>query len=74
MNANELKRGDCAVVLKVDLPMLLKARLHSLGIFTGTKFSVLKVSLRKKTYLLQAGSAKVAIDGETARGIRVWKT
>ena len=74
MNANELKKGDHAVVIKVELPMLLKERLRSLGIYTGAKFAVLKRSLRKKVFLVQTGGAKVALDSELAAGIKVLKT
>lgn len=74
MNFNELKRGDRGVVIKVDLPMLLKERLRSLGVFTGSKFVVLKSSLRKKVFLIQTGGAKVALDCELAEGIKVLKT
>ena len=73
MTMNDLTRGERAVVLKVDLPVLLKERLRALGVFTGAKLAVLKVSRRKKVRIIQAGSAKIALDGETAAGIRVWK-
>ena len=72
MTMNDLRRGERAVVLKVELPVLLKERLRSLGVFTGAKLTVLKVSGRKKIRLIQAGSTKVALDGETASGIKVW--
>ena len=72
MTMNDLRRGERAVMLKVELPVLLKERLRSLGVFTGAKLTVLKVSGRKKIRLIQAGSAKVALDGETASGIKVW--
>ena len=72
MTMNDLRRGERAVVLKVELHVLLKERLRSLGVFTGAKLTVLKVSGRKKIRLIQAGSAKVALDGETASGIKVW--
>ena len=72
MTMNDLRRCERAVVLKVELPVLLKERLRSLGVFTGAKLTVLKVSGRKKIRLIQAGSAKVALDGETASGIKVW--
>lgn len=60
--------------MKVELPMLLKERLRSLGLYTGAKFSVLKTSFRKKVFLIQTGASKVALDRETAEGIRVLKT
>ncbi len=73
MTMNELRRGDRAVVLKVELPMLLKERLRSLGIFTGARLKLLKGSPKKGNWLLQVGSAHVALDRETAAGIKLWK-
>ncbi|MDE7296175.1 MAG: ferrous iron transport protein A [Clostridia bacterium] len=73
MTMNDLRRGDRAVVLKVELPVLLKERLRSLGIFTGAKLKLLKGSPKRGTWLLQVGSAHVALDGETAAGIKLWK-
>ena len=74
MNVTELKKGDRAVVMKVELPMLLKERLHSLGIYTGAKFVVLKASLRKRVFLIQSGGSKIVLDCELAEGVRVLKT
>lgn len=74
MNASELKKGERAVVMKVELPMLLKERVRSLGIYTGAKFTMLKISFKKKVFLIQTGGSKVALDKETAEGIRVLKT
>lgn len=73
MTMNDLRRGDRAVVLKVELPVLLKERLRAVGIFTGSKLLVLKVSGKKNVRLVQAGSAKIALDGETAAGIKIWQ-
>lgn len=74
MTVCDLKSGDKAVVLKVELPEEMQARLRYLNVYKGANVSVLKISLLKKTYLLQARSARVAIDRETAAGIRVWRT
>ena len=62
------------MVMKVELPMLLKDRLRSLGIYTGAKLTMLKVSRRKQLFLVQAGGGKVALDRELAAGIRVLPT
>lgn len=76
MDISGLKRGERAVVLKVELPVLVKERLRAVGIFTGERITVLKVLSRKKIVLLQTGrsGAKVAIDSETAAGVTVWRT
>lgn len=76
MTLNELKKGERAVVLTVDMPLLVKERLRALGIFTGEKLCVLRVSRRKKIFVLQAlrSGTKAAIDCDTAAGIKIWKT
>lgn len=73
MTVCDLKRGDRAVILKVELSEEMQARLRYLNVYKGANFTVLKVSLLQKTYLLQARSARVALDRETAAGIRVWR-
>lgn len=75
MTLNELKKGERAVVLTVEAPVLVRERLRALGIFTGEKLYVLKVSRRKSVFVLQAvrSGTKTAIDRETAAGIKVWK-
>ena len=76
MTLFELKKGDRAVVLTVGLARLTKERLRALGLFTGEKILILKVSKRKKVYLIQTlrTGTKFAIDGETAAGIKIWQT
>lgn len=76
MTLNELKKGDRAVVLTVELSRLLKERLRALGVFTGEKLLILKISRRKKVFVIQAlrSGTKTAIDEETAAGIKIWKT
>ena len=73
MNICELKKGERAVVLKVEHPDPVRERLRYLGIYTGAKIVLLKASFFKKTYLVQAGGAKVALGREVALGIRVWR-
>lgn len=74
MNVCDLKKGERAVVLKVELPDAVRDRLRFLNVYKGANIVLLKVSFRKKTYLLQARSAKFALDRQTAEGIRVWRT
>ncbi len=74
MNLCDLKRGKSAVVLKVTQDEAVRERLRALGIYTGAKIRLLKVSLFKRTFLLQAGSSKVALGREVAAGVRIWAT
>ncbi len=74
MNICQLKRGESAFVMRVDVEAPLKERLRSLNVYPNSKITLLKVSPFKKTYLLQAGSAVVAMRREIASGIRVFRT
>lgn len=74
MNVCNMKRGERAVVLKVELDPPERERLRALNVHAGAPIQLLKVSLLKKTYLLQAKSAKIALGREVAAGIRIWKT
>ena len=73
MTVCDLKRGSGAVVLKVELPEEMRARLRYLNVYKGAKIALLKVSHFTKTSLEQAGSAKVVLDRATAAGIRIWR-
>ncbi len=74
MNLCELKRGERAVVLKVELPPPIRERLCALRIYAGAKLVLLKTSLFRRTFVVQAGSSKVALRREIAAGVRVWRT
>ena len=72
MNISDMKRGKNAVVLKVEHDDELRARLASLGIYTGAKLTLLKVSPLRHTYLVLAGSTRTALSREVAEGVRIW--
>lgn len=74
MTLCDLKKGERAVVIKVELPGEERARLRYLNVYTGSNILLLKVSHMKKTWLVQAKSAKFALGREVAAGIRVWRT
>ena len=71
MNICGMKAGEWARILQVKLTDEVVQRLRYLGVTAGAEVLLLKVSLFKKTYLLQAGSAKIAIGREVAEGITV---
>ena len=74
MTICDLKKGSRAVVLKVEGDTAVRERLYSYGLFTGAKIVLLRVSAFKKTYLLQVGGTRVALEKGIAAGIRVWNT
>lgn len=71
MNICDMKAGERAQVLSVELETEVQQRLRYLGLSAGAELLLLKVSHFKKTYLVQAGSAKVALGQEVAEGIKV---
>lgn len=73
MNICDLKRGERAVVLRVECEGEEHARLVSLGLFAGATIAVLKISPLRHTYLIQAGNNRFALGKEIAKGVRVWK-
>lgn len=73
MDLCDLKRGERALVKKVELPDAVSSRLRAMGIFCGARVLLLKVSPLKRTYLVQANGGKAAIGREAARGVKVWR-
>ncbi len=73
MNICDLKKGERAVVIKVECVGELRDRLISLGLFCGAKITLLKVSPLKHSYLVSVGSGKVALAKVIADKVRIWK-
>lgn len=73
MNISDLKKGERAVVLKVETGEETRDRLMALGVYSGARIIVLKRSLFGHGYLIQDGSSRFAIQKEIASGVRVWR-
>ncbi len=71
MTVCDMKAGDEAEVVKIELPDDVKERLKYLNVRVGATLFLLKVSLFRRTFLIQARSAKVAVGREVAMGIAV---
>ena len=71
MNVCDMKVGETALVKKVGLSGRVRERLKYLNVAEGASLVLLKASFFKKTYLIQARSAKIAIGREVAEGIEV---
>lgn len=71
MTVCDMKAGEEAEVLKVELTDEVRERLRYLGVSAGAPITLLKVSLFKKTYLVQAQSARLAVGREVAEGIKI---
>lgn len=63
--------GEEVTVEKIELADGVRERLKYLNVTAGAPLVLLKVSFFKKTYLIQARSAKIAIGREVAEGIKV---
>lgn len=74
MNVCSMKAGERATVLKVALDAATKERLRTLNVSEGALIYLLKVSFFRKTYFLQARSAKIAVSREIAEKILVGST
>ncbi|MBD5636575.1 MAG: ferrous iron transport protein A [Clostridia bacterium] len=71
MNVCDMKAGEEALVEEIALSDEVKERFRYLNVTAGAPLTLLKVSFFKKTYLIQARSAKIAIGREVAEGIKV---
>ncbi len=74
MTVCDMKKGTRALVLKVEAAEAIRERLRFLGIYKGAKIVLLKISLLRSTYLVQAGSARAALGRDVAAGVYVWRT
>ena len=71
MSVCDMKTGERVRVVKVALDEAVRTRLYYLGVAVGAELVLLKVSLLRNTYLVQARSTKLAIGREVAEGIKV---
>ena len=71
MNVCDMKAGEEAVIKEVVLSDGGRERLRYLNVTAGAPLVLLKVSFFKKTYLIQARSAKLAIGREVAERIKI---
>lgn len=71
MTVCDMKAGEEAKIVKIELSDRVKERLKYLNVTVGASLFLLKVSPFKRTFLIQARSAKVAVGREVAKGIAV---
>lgn len=71
MTVCDLKKGERAVVVRVETDEPLKERLRMLNVTGNRKITLLKTTPFGKTFLLGAGSAMVALRREVALAIKV---
>lgn len=73
MTLDNLNKGENALILKVNAPQALKARLNSFGITKDATVHIQEVTLAKNTIELCIGKTKVALRVSEASQIEVEK-
>lgn len=71
MTVCDMKTGEEAEIVKVELPSEVQERLRYLNVSAGAHIALLKTSPFRRTYIVQARSAKLAIGREVAEGIKI---
>jgi len=73
MKLSDLRKGDHAVILKIETDEVLKGRLTSFGMARGTALSVEEYSIGKKTIEIQVDDTLIGLRAEEAEKIEVKK-
>ena len=73
MKLSELKKGDHAVILKIETDESLKGRLTSFGMARGTELSIEECSIGKKTMEIMVDETLIGLRAEEAAKIEVKK-
>jgi Fe2+ transport system protein FeoA len=73
MKLSELKKGDSAVIKKIETSEELKGRLFSFGLARGSKFSIEACSLGKQTIEIMVDDTLIGLRAEEASKIEVEK-
>ncbi|MDE7453853.1 MAG: ferrous iron transport protein A [Clostridia bacterium] len=73
MSVFDLKAGESAKILSIDISGNALARLQSLGIAVGKRVTVLSFSLFKTGVLIGCGAVRVGVRRELAKLIGVEK-
>ncbi len=71
MKLNELHKGNCGIIKKIDADKTLKSRFNSFGIVKGQKISIEEVTLAKETIEIKIGKTKIALRVSEAKNIEV---
>lgn len=73
MTILDLKRGESAIVLGLGVVPAVKERLRALNVYPRASVTLLKTSLFRRTFLLDAGGVRLALRRAVAAEIRVVK-
>ncbi len=73
MKLSELKKGDRAIIIKIDTDASLKARLVSFGVARGSEFSVEAYSVGNQTVEILVDGTLIGLRRSEAVDIEVEK-
>lgn len=73
MKLSELKKGDRAIIKRVDAPDELRHRFYSFGLVAGEEVVIKGCSVGKHTIEVAVGNALIALRKEEAQKIEVKK-
>jgi Fe2+ transport system protein FeoA len=71
MKLSELKKGEHAVIMKIDTDESLKGRLISFGMARGTTLSIEECSIGKRTIEILVDDTLIGLRAEEASKIEV---
>ena len=73
MKLSELKKGDRAIILKIDTSESLKQRLVSFGVARGSELSIEAYSVGNQTVEILVDDTLIGLRREEAKDIEVEK-
>jgi len=73
MRLSDLRKGDRALIKKIDTDEALKTRLASFGVVRGSELSVEACSMGKQTMEILVDGTLIGLRGEEAKQIEVEK-
>ncbi len=73
MKLSELKKGDSALIKKIDTNEALKTRLASFGVVRGSELTIEACSMGKKTMEILVDGTLIGLRGDEAEKIEVEK-
>ena len=73
MNLTNIKKGQSAIIIKVNADKALRDRLNSFGVMRGEELTVKGCSLAKQTMKIEIGSSLIALRADEASKIEIEK-
>ena len=71
MNLAQVKKGESAVILRVDAEQSIRERLRMLNVAPGMRIQVIRYSIFKSRMLLESDGLRIGLRRELAEKISV---